>query len=647
MQNTQSFLNPIIATNVRAVNNLGFTVSPDIANSDLAILNTATMVSLPTSFGGGIMYGLVTTNGNGDLTWTRGSDAWRTNRERLVQRTPWNLVQYSEQFDNAIWGKTNVTITANATTAPNGTTTADKVVATATSANHFTNTAVVANGICTVSVYAKASEYQFVRVQELNSGKYNSAFDLSTGVASQGTAGTTASIQSVGNGWYRCIITFDSGGTNLAVGFVGIPTLTSGVNYTGNGTSGIFIWGAQLVEGTLPQPYLPTSDRLNVPRIDYSQGTACMLLEPQRTNVSFYSTILNTTGGANNWTQGANNPCAINQIISFTGFQTAAKYTKTTGATTADYLYKNSVTVTSGSTYTVSVYIKLGTASNAVIVINNTIAFNTIVGANFVCSTANGFNTYEWKRVQITFVAPASNNINIHFGYHQETGVAAQADGNFYLDGLQVELGAFATTIIPTTTATVTRIADSFSRNNIYTNNLISASGGTWFVQLLNNISLTRDTFADGLILKDNSSQNGFIYTFGLSSPSAGFCLIRKVVGGVLSVIYTTTTPIVKSAIKWNGTTADVFVNGVKVVTATSFTATQLEILSGTGADTSKYISQMALFNTALSDIQCASLTSDVTDGFATASLYNGYVNQIGGVIENTNGLINNIQNFK
>jgi hypothetical protein len=85
---------------------------------------------------------------------------------------------------------------------------------------------------------------------------------------------------------------------------------------------------------------------------------------------------------------------------------------------------------------------------------------------------------------------------------------------------------------------------------------------------------------------------------------------INKRIAGSQTQIYTTTTDHVKVAIKWNGTTADVFENGIKVVSATSFTTTDMEFFSGTGGDVSKYIKQMALFPTPLSDAECIALTT-------------------------------------
>jgi hypothetical protein len=85
---------------------------------------------------------------------------------------------------------------------------------------------------------------------------------------------------------------------------------------------------------------------------------------------------------------------------------------------------------------------------------------------------------------------------------------------------------------------------------------------------------------------------------------------INKSVSGSLTELYITLTDNVKMAIKWNGTTADVFVNGSKVVAATAFTATALQILGGNGIDVPKFINQSALFPTPLTDAQCIQMTT-------------------------------------
>jgi hypothetical protein len=177
-----------------------------------------------------------------------------------------------------------------------------------------------------------------------------------------------------------------------------------------------------------------------------------------------------------------------------------------------------------------------------------------------------------------------------------------------HLWGAQLEAGAYPTSYIPTTTASVTRNADVLSRDNIYTNNLIVGGGGTWFVHLINNTAFTSD--ANGNLFLDTASGG---ITNGINIRSIGTVArlyINFFTGGVSTFQYLTTADTVKLAIKWNGATADVFENGAKVVSATLFATTAMENLGGNGSDQPKYIKQMALFAKPLTDAECIALTT-------------------------------------
>jgi hypothetical protein len=171
-----------------------------------------------------------------------------------------------------------------------------------------------------------------------------------------------------------------------------------------------------------------------------------------------------------------------------------------------------------------------------------------------------------------------------------------------------MELGAYATTFIPTTTAAVTRLMDNGQLSDVYTNGLISPVGGTWFIDFNGNFSYTRDA-AGNLHLGDNITGT-LGNSFTLRNGGPGRLQIGKVIANTLTTLYTTLTDNLKIAIKWNGTTADVFVNGVKVVASTAFTPTQLELLIVAARDVPKYINQSALFPTPLTDAQCIQLTT-------------------------------------
>ena len=171
----------------------------------------------------------------------------------------------------------------------------------------------------------------------------------------------------------------------------------------------------------------------------------------------------------------------------------------------------------------------------------------------------------------------------------------------------QLEVGAYPTSYIPTTTASVTRNADVLSRDNIYTNNLIVAGGGTWFVHLINNTAFTADSNT-GAIYLDTSSV-GYTNGLMLRKQTTGRIRLQTYLSATGSFIYTTTTDTVKILFKWNGATADVFVNGARVVSATPFTTTNMQYLA-TNSLIYALIKETMLFPKQLTDAQCIALTT-------------------------------------
>ena len=181
----------------------------------------------------------------------------------LIEESRVNLLTYSSGFDNAIWTKTNSTITSDTIVSPDGTLNGDKAIADATSSAHVLSNflTLLASTSYTLSVYLKAAEYTFAYIflKGTGAGQYQ-MFNLSTGVATATGAGTrTTSITSVGDGWYRCTLSITTGATvaSNSVEIAYMPT-DSIATYTGNGYSGVFIWGAQLEAGAFTTSYIPT-----------------------------------------------------------------------------------------------------------------------------------------------------------------------------------------------------------------------------------------------------------------------------------------------------------------------------------------------------------------------------------------------------
>ena len=558
------------------------------------LLNSASLVMIPSGYKEDIVYSEVPTNGNGDLSFTRASNGTRVNSAGLVEDVAWNLATNSENFSS--WTLANVTVTANDITAPNGTLTADKLTI-SNNANDVKQTiSVMPNSVYTWTfyVYGGTALGQQMRFYDNTNSTNIEYYDYSSSV--------------VLGAWVKIERTFTTPSGCYAIqAWVLAATSTIGT---------MWVWGAQLNIGATAKPYFPTTDRLNVPRLTYQNGGGgcpSLLLEKQSTNVATQSTVTSFGNAQNDWINGAGTPAIINQTAGIDGTQNGTQYTRTSGQTTDDYFYKNAVPVTSGTTYTISGYIKLGTASNAVVVINNTLAWNTITNGEIVCSTANGFSTTAWKRFELTITGPASNAINVHYGYHQETGVTAQANGTFFLDGLQVEASSYATSLINTTSSSATRVADLSTSDTIQTAQTFAGD----FTIFADFVPFIDSNDANGMMVLGGGASGlgatyqSYLWFIGSNVYLSGDSEVNIIARGYSMVV----NQRVKIALTRVGTTVKMFVNGAQVgASATSSTSITIRSIGWSynlpTYQTKGKINQILLSATGASDADAISLTT-------------------------------------
>lgn len=199
-----------------------------------------------------------------------------------------NLVLYSQEFDQTNWSKGAVTVTVNSTVAPDGTTTADTVTPTATTATHqiSSNTSIAGIGINTLSFYAKANGYSYIQLMWGSGTDYANFFLSSSGSVSQNSGGSPT-ITDVGNGWYRCSITST---LSVASAIYALPIQTGTearfASTTGNGTSGVFIWGAQLEKSSALGNYIATTT-LAIPLENAPGATALSVIPTTGFNTTY------------------------------------------------------------------------------------------------------------------------------------------------------------------------------------------------------------------------------------------------------------------------------------------------------------------------------------------------------------------------
>jgi len=183
-----------------------------------------------------------------------------------------NLVLQSGALGNAAWAPTQLVATAAAAISPDGTLNAAKLAETAAaSVEHYVQqsstalqAAATAGAIVNFGVYAKPAGRNWVFVAMVLrdgvtvSGAY---FNLSTGAIGTVLPGVTPSIYSAGNGWYRCgiVVNVGAGASNPTVR-IKVETGDAVSTYTGDGVSGLYLWGAQAeISSSPPSQYIATT----------------------------------------------------------------------------------------------------------------------------------------------------------------------------------------------------------------------------------------------------------------------------------------------------------------------------------------------------------------------------------------------------
>lgn len=171
-----------------------------------------------------------------------------------------NLFTFSSTFTNASWLANNSTTASSASISPDGSSGVFTAIPSAGNTTHqlYHQTGVAVTAVpYTFSIHAKANGYTQVRLADVSTGN-GVWFNLSAGTVGTATAGFTGRIIPLGNGWYRCAITFTpSAGTQNYGIYLG--NNTESASFAGDGTSGLLVWGAQLEQSASAGPYVKTA----------------------------------------------------------------------------------------------------------------------------------------------------------------------------------------------------------------------------------------------------------------------------------------------------------------------------------------------------------------------------------------------------
>jgi hypothetical protein len=392
------------------------------------------------------------------------------------------------------------TLVLNAAVAPDGTTTATKVVEGTTNALHgyqivtfapnqfaipgwFYTISAGGYQPYTISFYVKAAGRNYITVGGYGlNGRGNtfavSLIDGSVLPSSMPTAKYT--VTNVGNGWWYCTIS-DVYAT-LSNFVVYANNALGSATYTGDGVSGIYVWNFQLSANPTPLPYLSTG---NAPAsVCLPRG---MLVETASTNQILYGS--DYTNAA--WAKTNVGVITATGITAPDGSITQSLYAIASVAT--NFLNATNI-ITTGTTYTYSVHMRQGssaTVPNAVLLRNNTTAtnllgvtVNLVTGAITYTTGSSGASTQYvgngWWRVSLT----VSTGITVGdglFTYVGWTGGTATAGDNVYVWGAQLEAQAWASSYIPTYATATLRSNDDYNEST----SIVGSFGrteGSWYV---------------------------------------------------------------------------------------------------------------------------------------------------------------------
>jgi hypothetical protein len=487
------------------------------------------------------------------ITFARASTA-RFYDGKTVAKAEENLIAGSQAFTTTAdsWpssGQVGVlSLTNNSSTAPDGTSTAATVVEDTSTGIHVISRASAVSGVVTLSVFAKlGAGTRFLTIGLNNSlANHGSAtFDLSTGTNTQTQAngtysGASATITAVAQGFYRCSFTVTTDtATVLRIGLndTGTPTTGGrafGVGYTGDGTSSLIIWGAQLEQRSAVTAYTPTTTQPitnyvpvlqsaanNVARFDHNPVTGeslGLLMEEQRTNLVTRSEEFDDAA----WTK-TDSSITANTIVAPDGALTGDKFISASGATG---LLEQTQTGSGLTTYTFSIYLKKGEDTSTFLVLRGASFANRVqVNVNLSTGTLSSIVSVG------TFTSAVANIISVGNGWYRVslTGTTGSGEATIrgrvtsvssgdgfsgiYIWGAQLEAGAFPTSYIPTVASAVTRSADAASMTGANFSSWYRADEGTLYGD-----ALFRDLTGGRLIAGIYGAANVDRITIGLAT---------------------------------------------------------------------------------------------------------------------------------
>lgn len=555
------------------------------------------------------------------MTFSRGTLGTCFDSAGVMRFCDHNLLIRSEEVN--LWSSLSaVTVSANAANSPFGEATADKLIANSSGSGFYAEQSVAVLAATTYrgSVYLKAAEIgSAVSVLFGNSGLWGGlnpavGVNLFTGTVTSTNNVVSASIESVGDGWHKVTIVAATSAAGTS-SFRITPTNTT----AGDGTSGIYVWGSQLTQGSYSYPYrATTSSAYYGPRFTHDPATLAplgYLAEGQRTNWLLYTTLPGGTTPPTGWTNLVTTGTVAATSSIYGSADGAAAYQFTASATRV--VYSQSFTTSNNTTYTFSVYCEAvsGTIQlQEVLSVTSLPAGCSITGWAIDGVAATSTSTTTKGRLSVTIGGTYTGASTV---FRIGIGVGSNATGTVTLSRPQLEAASFPSSYIPTTTGAATRNADSLTITGTAATSRINNAEGTLWAQFRFQGAASTAGGTRASFYVDDGTYNeayGIVQGSGSSGPGA-----QIIDGGSAQVNYQSASAsaanaICKIALGYKLNDCAVSVNGESAVTdntATMPTATRF-VIGDRSAVGPLYgtIARVKYWPIRLTDAQLASITA-------------------------------------
>lgn len=580
------------------------------------------------------------------VTYTRGSLSTKTATDGSIANVPYNYLRYSNDLGNSNWSTLggSITVSSNFTVAPDGSYTATRL--------QFSG--------------ASVSRYQYPYVIALQVGLPTAGATFCTSIYVKGNSGESISL-SFGGSNSQTSFTMSGIWQRLSYNGTAFDRNTGLSINTFNSVTArdILVWGAQFVIGTNSQPLLSTTDKSNMPVIDYIAGTAAIRCLVNSENLLLYS----ETFTQSNW---------VKYGISVTGSNVLAPcntYAASTITATYANAYimqqlpasNNSQRVPLFSCYmrrasgTGNVWLETGPIISTVSLTGSwnrytvdslrmSLSYSSTNGFyTFSCIAPHGMTyatTFRFNYTSFTGFNSTASNIVDTTTFNCIKGTASESgSGNFYPQDVRIRIGTANDQIdiwgaqligagyvnnndtyskpvvldynkdyIPTTTSQITRTTDILSINNMYYNNLVTGTYGCIMFEMAVYSSMNGFyTTVDQIYLTNTAGQN-FI-TISLNYSNVNYIYFQWVANNNATMFGTTYVVTLKTfykiLLRYTSSTVDLFINGVKVGSTYNITVARDTTLNRIlTASPYLLIKSINFFPYTLSDAQCQNLTT-------------------------------------